>query len=303
MRVVNEYVHVQVPATSANLGPGFDSLGLALNLVDDVEAWAMAGVTEIDIDGYGSDSLPRDDTHLIVRTVQYALDQAGAPHVGLRLKCHNRIPHGRGLGSSAAAIVAGLLIAKGMIDQPDFFDNDTLVDMGGRLEGHADNIAPAVLGGMTIAWSHSDDILNGPDFKAVKVPQIMLDHVTVCIPHSELLTTTARSVLPEKVPHIDAAANSARTALLVYALEHDESLLMDATKDYLHQSYRFDAMPDSVRLVERLRVRGVPAVISGAGPTILIFGNLDYATTTDMKDHGWDVRPLHVHHDGANIIK
>lgn len=303
MRIVNDHVTVRVPATSANLGPGFDTMGLALNLVDDVEAWATTGPTDITIDGYGHDTLPRDDRHLIVRTVRYALDKAGAPQVGLRLSCRNRIPHGRGLGSSAAAIVAGLLIAKGMVNESDAFTDDVLVELGGELEGHADNIAPAVLGGATLAWSSSDDILQTPTYRALKIPDIVLDHVTVCIPQTELLTTQARSVLPDRVPHADAAANSARVGMLVYALQHDANLLMEATRDYIHQSYRFDAMPDTLRLVRRLREQGLPAVVSGAGPTVLIMANLDYRLSHDLAENGWDVRSLAVYHDGANITQ
>lgn len=303
MRIANDYVHVRVPASCANLGPGFDCLGLAVDLVDDVEAWAVAGPTTIDIDGYGKDTLPRDDSHLIVETVGYALDAVGAPRVGLKLKCVNRIPHGRGLGSSAAAIVAGLMIARGLIDTGEALSDSVIVDLGGRIEGHADNIAPAAIGGVCMAWSQSDILLDTPRYYARHLNAESLGRVTVCIPQAELLTKTARSVLPEKIDHADAAANSARTAMLVYALEHDASLLFEATRDYLHQSYRYSAMPDSLRLVEQLRSRGLPAVVSGAGPTVLVLDILDGETIEDLENSGWDVRTLAVNHDGANIIK
>lgn len=301
MRIVNDHVRLQVPATSANLGPGFDTFGVALDLVDDIDAYAIAGSSEITIEGHGKDTLPRDDSHLIVRALHYALDVVEAPRFGVQMRCINRIPHGRGLGSSAAAIVAGILLARGFIDKPETLNNEKVLELATHMEGHGDNVAPAIYGGATLVWTNSSDILDCAAVNAVQLPCSALKKVTVCIPHMELATTKARSVLPAEVSLEAAVFNVSRAGLLVHAINHDPALLYDATKDRLHQDYRYEAMPDSLQLVDYLREHQLPAVISGAGPSVMVMEEIPIDMQRAMSDAGWDVRVLGINHDGANI--
>ncbi|WP_163510756.1 homoserine kinase [Fodinicola acaciae] len=259
-------VRVRVPASSANLGPGFDAVGLALGLHDEVDVAIVPSGLDIEVTGEGAGELPNDEKHLLVRAARHAFDRLGGQPSGLRLRCHNRIPHGRGLGSSAAAIVAGLVGASALAgtghargELPD----DELLCLANELEGHPDNVAACLLGAATIAW------MDGDQARAVRLePHADLAPVAF-IPTGQFATETARGLLPAEVPHADAAANAGRAALLAYALTADLSVLYAATEDRLHQSYRAVAMPESMALVDRLRAAGVPAVISGAGATVL----------------------------------
>ncbi|MFN3866352.1 MAG: homoserine kinase [Demequina sp.] len=280
MRLVADHVRVQVPATAGNLGPGFDALGLALGVADvlDVRAVAAADVG-IEIEGEGADSLPRDESHLVVRAMREALDHVGASQVGLAIRATNRIPHGRGLGSSAAAVVAGICAARGMIAEPDALSAGVVLDLATRFEGHPDNAAPAILGGATVAWQDAQ----GAHARAL----VMADEVetAVLIPRSVLPTTQARSVLPSHVPHGDAAFNVGRAALLVNALAGRPEDLFAATEDRLHQGYRAEVMAAAPAMIERLREQGLAAVVSGAGPSVLVLG-------TDLAAHGFATGPL-----------
>ncbi len=254
---------VSVPATSANLGPGFDALGLALEFRDTVTARALdvPGVT-VAIEGEGAASLPLDEKHLIARTILVTCEKFGHPLVGLELECINQIPQGRGLGSSAAAIVAGLVLARELsgVDKSD----DDLLQLATDIEGHPDNVAACLLGGMTIAWMEDGGLANAvsmnvhPDIAPV-----------IGIPSNELSTEKARGLLPETVSHVDASFNSGRSALLVAAMIGDPRFLLEATEDRLHQNYRDAAYPESMSAVRALREAGIAACISGAGPTVL----------------------------------
>ncbi len=268
MRLAADHVRVRVPATSANLGPGFDALGLALGLHDEVEVRAVAspGVS-ITVEGEGAGAVPDDETHLVVRALRIALDHVGAPQTGLALHCVNRIPHGRGLGSSAGAVVAGLAAARALVSEPDALPDDELLALASELEGHPDNAAPAILGGATIAWSRADGTV-----AATRIPTHVDLAPVAIVPPTQLSTKSARGVLPADVPHRDAAFQAGRAALLVEALGRKPELLLDATADRLHQEYRRRVMPDSLALVDALRARGVAAVVSGAGPTVLALG-------------------------------
>ncbi|WP_087485496.1 homoserine kinase [Brachybacterium massiliense] len=265
MRIQNTTVSVQVPATSANLGPGFDALGLALDLCDVLSVEATTGAVEIEVEGEGSGDLPDGEDHLVVRALRRGLDYAGAPQTGLRLRAHNRIPHGRGLGSSAAATVAGLLLARGMISDPEALDDDAVLQLATEFEGHPDNAAPALRGGVVLSWMEGE--------RAHAVPLAHAERAlrpVVLLPGATLSTHQARGLLPEQVPHADAVHNASRAALLVHALASAPELLLQATEDRLHQEQRAPGMPESVELMRVLRQEGHAAVISGAGPSVLV---------------------------------
>lgn len=268
MRIARTHAAVEVPATSANLGPGFDALGLALGIHDRVEVEATAGGLDISVRGEGEKDLPRGEDHLVVRALRAGLDHVGAPQAGLRLHADNAIPHGRGLGSSAAAAVAGLLLARGLLSDPEALDDATVLALAAAIEGHPDNAAPALLGGATVSWSQADGVARAVRWDDPERPAAV--RPVVLLPTATLSTRSARRLLPAQVPHTDAAFTGARCALLVHALTRDPSLLMDATEDRLHQGYRTDGMPQSIELMRVLRHEGYPAVISGAGPALLV---------------------------------
>lgn len=254
-------VAVVVPASSANLGPGFDAFGLALGLRDELRAEEIASGLEIIVAGEGADEVPRDASHVVVQAMEAAFAHLGERPTGLRLSCTNVIPHARGLGSSSAAIVAGLALAGELVGTP--LDKDVMFALAARIEGHPDNVAAAVHGGFTIAWNEP----SGP-----QVVRLDADvPVTVFVPPVQVSTNSARRLLPARVPHADAAFNAGRAALVVAALQGRPELLWAATDDALHQGYRAEAMPVSYEFVQELRATGIPAVISGAGPTVLAF--------------------------------
>ncbi|WP_258366406.1 homoserine kinase [Curtobacterium sp. MCPF17_011] len=259
---------MRVPATSANLGPGFDSLGLALSLYDEVVVRVRSepGAT-VTIDGVGAGEVPTDDTNLVVRAVRRGLEHAGVAQPGLELHATNAIPHGRGMGSSAAAIVAGLMAARGLLEGMVDLDAATLLTLATEMEGHPDNVAPALFGGLTIAWMTPD----GPAHKRLLVHRGVSP--VVFVPTSTLSTKLARSLQPMTVPHEDAAFNVSRSALLVAALIQSPELLLAATEDRLHQAYRASAMPETDALIGLLRQHGLAAVVSGAGPSLLVMGS------------------------------
>ncbi|GCE76318.1 homoserine kinase [Cellulomonas biazotea] len=265
MRLGADHVRVRVPATSANLGPGFDALGVALTLHDELEVRALgtSGV-RVEVTGEGAGEVPDDESHLVVQALRAALDHVGAPQTGLHLVCHNRIPHGRGLGSSAAAVVAGIVAARALVAEPESLDDAVALALATQMEGHPDNAAPALLGGATVAWT---DAAGGVDAARIAVhPDVV---PVAVVPATHLSTKAARGVLPATVPHGDAAFQAGRAALLVEALGRRPDLLLAATEDRLHQQYRRPVMRHSMALVDVLRAAGVPAVVSGAGPTVL----------------------------------
>lgn len=303
MRLGADHVRVQVPATSANLGPGFDSLGLALGHHDHLEVRTL-GTDEVRVDvvGEGAGEVPADERHLVVRALRRGLDHVGVPRTGLHLSCTNRIPHGRGMGSSAAAVVSGLLAARGLVQDPGSLDDATVLALATELEGHPDNAAPAIYGGATVAWT------SGGAARAVRLEVHPDVETTVVVPVVRLATSTARGVLPATVPHADAASTAGRAALLVHALATDPTLLLDATEDRLHQESRSSVMPGTWDLVERLRERGEAATVSGAGPTVLVMGRRqDRARLTSVLDDllagssGWAVLHPEIDRDGATV--
>jgi homoserine kinase len=262
-------VTVEVPATTANLGPGFDCFGLALDWYERVHLQVLDAGYSIDVSGEGAAAIPRDESHLIIHSALVGLADLGVRAPGLGLRCRNTIPHGRGLGSSSAAIVAGLVAAGALADEIP--DSRWLLTHATAIEGHPDNVAAAIYGGFVLAYeSEGIQVAQGGVREDVGV--------AVFVANSQLATEAARRLLPEMVPHGEAAANSARSALLVHSLAVDPGRLLAATCDWLHQSYREPAMPRSSELMNRLRGKGFAAVISGAGPSVLVLGR-----TTDLE--------------------
>lgn len=282
---------VHAPATSANLGPGFDALGLALDLCDEVTAWvAEDGKTSVEVTGEGAEDLPADDTHLVVRAMRETFAELGAQPEGIGLRCHNRIPQARGLGSSSAAIVAGVTLANALAGGP--LSRADEVRLAGRIEGHPDNVAPCLLGGFTIAWTEPSGA------RAVALPVAGQIRPTVLVPAVRGLTAHARAALPATVPHADAAFNAGRSALLVHALTGAPGLLFEATEDRLHQGYRAAGMPETAALVAALREAGVAAVVSGAGPSVLALSPLPSGFELDGS---WLAHTLAVFAGGARV--
>ncbi len=261
-------VQVKVPATTANLGPGFDTLGLALSLYDELTVTARREPgLEVVIEGVGAGEVPVDDSNLVVRSIAHAFAAAGVPLPGLELRARNSIPHGRGLGSSGAAIVAGVMAARGLLEGIVELDAQRMLALATELEGHPDNVAPALFGGLTIAWMTPE----GPQYKRLIVHRGVSP--LVAVPVSTMSTALARSLQPVSVPHEDAIFNVSRSALLIAALIQSPELLLAATEDKLHQSYRASAMPETDALIGMLRSHGLAAVVSGAGPSILVLGS------------------------------
>jgi homoserine kinase len=294
-------ITVRVPATSANLGPGFDALGLALTLYDEVDAELAGDRVHVTVEGEGAGELDTGEDHLVVKAMRRAFDRMGVPQPpGIRLVCRNRIPHARGLGSSSAAICAGILAARALCpERTQTLSDEQVFALATEMEGHPDNVAPCLAGQLTIAWTDHA----GTAHMVKLTPDAGIRPVAI-VPATRLSTETARGLLPKDVPHKDASFNAGRAALLIAALtgNPDEDLLLAATEDRLHQHYRAPAMPESARLVERLRAVGVPAVVSGAGPTVLAF------STSDTQDliapevgNDWHIQLMDVDPDGADV--
>ena len=267
---VGRSVTVEIPATSANLGPGFDSLGLALDWYDRSVATVIADGYEVMVTGEGADTVPPDETHLVVATILQALASWGITVPGLRLEAHNTIPHGRGLGSSSAALVGGLLMAWGLAHPGVDVDRVWLLREAFEREGHGDNVGPAVHGGFVITWGGAggDDTDAGLRSRPSQVHHSVA--ALALIPSLQVMTKAARGILPSEVPFSVAAANSSRAALLVHAMGEEPSLFLAATSDRLHQQYRANLMPRTYQMVCELRRAGFGAFVSGAGPTVLV---------------------------------
>lgn len=288
-------VRVRVPATSANLGPGFDSLGLALGLHDDVAAEVTSGGVRVAVSGQGAGELPAGETHLVVTSMRAAFDVLGTQPPGLALECVNRIPQARGLGSSSAAIVAGVLLARALVeDGPARLDDAAALRLAAEIEGHPDNVAPCLLGGFTIAWTEPAGA------RAVSLAVADAVRPTVFVPGERGLTAVARAALPATVPHADAAFTAGRAALLVHGLTADPTLLLPATLDRLHQDYRAPGMPATAALVSALREAGVAAVVSGAGPTVLALTEVAAGFQAGTDWQRWEL-PIDV--SGARVAR
>ena len=298
-------VHVRVPATSANLGPGFDTLGIALAYGDELTAVTReAPGALVRVSGVGEGEVPTDETNLVVRSAAHVFERLGRKLPGLELRAENRIPHGRGMGSSGSAIVAGVMIASGLLASdpvdPIELSEEQLLAFATELEGHPDNVAPALFGALTIAWTNED----GPRFKRLMVHRGVSP--LVLVPSFTMSTQLARSLQPAQVPHEDAVFNVSRSALLIAALTQSPELLLEATEDRLHQNYRGEAMPQTRDLIGELRDRGHAAVVSGAGPSVLVLSNGPaerQAAADFVAEHhpDWRVLILAVDSKGATV--
>ncbi|MGY1847708.1 MULTISPECIES: homoserine kinase [unclassified Blastococcus] len=299
-------VTIRVPATSANLGPAFDCAGLALTRHDHVSFAVEPGGLSVEVQGTGAGELPTDESHLVVRAFRAACAELGWTPPGLRVVAENAIPQGRGMGSSAAAVVAGVLGAWSLCPDVDTVDGNAVLRLTTELEGHPDNVAACLLGGLTLSWTGERGV--GAD--SLPVHEDVLP--VVLVPDATLSTEVARGLLPDVVPHADAAFNAGRSALLVHALTSGTSML-EATEDRLHQRQRTAAMPGTLALIDRLREAGHAAVVSGAGPSVLVLGRRtvrsdDRAAGAEEIEEiaalvpgNWSVLPLEVDPTGARV--
>jgi homoserine kinase len=300
-------VTVRVPATTANLGPGYDSLGLALALHDTLTVESLESEELVfDLTGEGAQTLPRDASHLVIRAMEAAFERLGFRHGGLKVTAENVVPHGRGLGSSASAVVAAISAANALVPEGSRRGKDWILQLTSELEGHPDNVAPAIFGGLALSWQDSDQYSSTSAAVSGTVVPV------VAVPDFELSTETARALLPASVGHHAAAMNAGRAALLIHALTSKPEFLLAGTEDYLHQSYRAEAMRPSAALISALRAAGHAAVVSGAGPTVLVLADgqaeaaavvtfIEEFTAADTPDTGWRVLKLAVDVEGAKV--
>ena len=298
-------IQVQVPATSANLGPGFDSFGLAFGMYDRYVAQILdEGGLDIDVTGEGADEVPRTDKNLLVNAIYKGFDYLGGRPKGLAVRALNVIPHGRGLGSSASAIVGGLVLARSLVlTGTDKMSDETLLNLANEMEGHPDNVAAALFGGATIAWQ---DLEKGKAVAhAVHLPVDPRIKAMAFIPSSPLATSKARKMLPESIPFADAQRNTTNAALMTQAITIRPDLLYAATEDFLHQSYRQEAMPASFALMTKLRAAGLAAFVSGAGPTVLALHTEGDDETTQLSRAGgakFEGKSLEIASRGATLL-
>jgi len=302
-----QLVTVQVPATSANLGPGYDSLGLALSLHDTLTVETLSGgQLEFELSGEGAETLPRDASHLVAKAIAEALHRLGYRHDGLRITADNVNPHGRGLGSSASAVVAAVTAANALVPEQSRRGKDWILQLTSEMEGHPDNVAPAIYGGLALSWQDSDQYSS----TCATVDEAVIP--IVAVPDYELSTEAARALLPASIGHHAAAMNAGRAALLMHALTQKPEFLLAGTEDYLHQSYRAEAMRPSAALIKALRGARHAAVVSGAGPTVLVLANgeseaaavLEFIgafTGANTPDINWRVMKLAVDVEGAKV--
>ena len=298
-------IQVQVPATSANLGPGFDSFGLAFGLHDRYVAQVLdeEGL-DIDVTGEGSDEVPRTEKNLLVKAMYKGFDFLGGKPKGVAVRALNVIPHGRGLGSSASAIIGGLVLARSLVlTGTDKMNDEVLLNLANEMEGHPDNVAAALYGGATVAWQ---DVVKGRAIAhAIHLPVDPRIKVMAFIPATPLATKKARTMLPDTIPFADAQRNSSNAALMTHALTIRPDLLFAATEDFLHQRYREEAMPASFALMTKLRAAGVAAFISGAGPTVLALHTEGEDETLQLSRAGganFEGKSLEIASRGATLL-
>jgi homoserine kinase len=255
-------VRVRVPATSANLGPGYDTFGLALELYDEFEA-ALAPAWQVAVSGEGAASLARSADNQVAVAMARAFAETGHPELAAAIECANGIPVGRGLGSSSAAIVGGLMLGFALVGTDP--GPERMLALAAEIEGHADNVAAALLGGFTVS------VVDTSGARAIRIDPAGGLAAVVAISETELLTVESRGALPSVVPHADAAANGARAALVALGIalgNHDA--LQRGLSDAIHEPYRGPLVPDLEAVRDALALAGAgAAVLSGAGPTAI----------------------------------
>ncbi|MBN2085368.1 MAG: homoserine kinase [Anaerolineales bacterium] len=292
--------HIQVPATSANLGPGFDCMALALDLWNDVILEATEGDGRVSIEGEGARSLPKDGRNMVAQAASQVFQKAGDAGAGFTIECMNRIPVSSGMGSSAAAAVGGLIAANAAIGNP--YSRQNLIQLCLPLETHADNSVAAFVGGLVILSVEDGRVL----WRRYELPQM---RVSVIVPEKHLSTGESRSLLPEKVDHRDAVFNLGRVLLTAEALRSaDYRLLAEAMQDRLHQPYRMGRLPGVEEIIQAAKQAGAAAaVLSGAGPGVIAFADsgLDEIQTAMLaaaREQKLAVRGfiLHISNTGAN---
>ena len=295
-------VTVRAPATTANLGPGFDSIGMALDMWN--ELTITRGDFSVSTEGEGADLVPQDTRNLIVTGVNAVFNHIGEPIPGLQYHCKNVIPFARGMGSSSAAIVSGL-VAGSAISGANL-SKEELTVLAADIEGHPDNVAPAIYGGCTVG------VRNGTDkwiVDQVSVPEDL--HAVLYVPEIHTNTHESRAVLPDMISRTDAVFNIGRAALLVNALSTGRlELLKYATDDRLHQPHRtqaFTAMPYLIEAALKGGAHG--AFLSGAGPSVLALSTgrevtISYEMAESARTHGVDGKPMimPVAHEGASVV-
>lgn len=335
MKPVCNSVSVCVPATSANLGSGFDVAGIALDYADSLvftldDTLDDSQDVRVIIHGEGEDTLPKDETHLVVRAFRKACEAFGLPHLRFTLGAHNRIPQARGMGSSASAIVSGVAAAWAFAHNGNL-NKQAIFELAAAIEGHPDNVAPAVFGGLTTSWK------NGDEFHTVRYGVSKQIRATIFVPNFTLSTQMARQALPETVPYVDAVFNVSRACLLPIAFGDfgdfsafadscdscvkstlsRNDLLFTATQDAIHQPYRASLMQPTWDLVKALRDKGFAAAISGAGSCAAVFyeekspATVDENNATNISERiekiaepllsGCDWKVLHVHVDSIGV--
>lgn len=335
MKPVCNSVSVCVPATSANLGSGFDVAGIALDYADSLvftldDTLDDSQDVRVIIHGEGEDTLPKDETHLVVRAFRKACEAFDLPHLRFTLEAHNRIPQARGMGSSASAIVSGVAAAWAFAHNGNL-NKQAIFELAAAIEGHPDNVAPAVFGGLTTSWK------NGDEFHTVRYGVSKQIRATIFVPNFTLSTQMARQALPEKVSYVDAVFNVSRACLLPIAFgdfgdfgdSRDSAnscakttlsrndLLFTATQDAIHQPYRASLMQPTWDLVKALRNKGFAAAISGAGSCAAVFyeekspATVDENNATNISEKiekiakplldGFDWKILHVHVDSIGV--
>jgi homoserine kinase len=285
-------VTVRVPATAANLGPGFDCLALALDICNEFTV-DTEGEPGVHVEGEGIDELPSDGTHLVFRTISYVARELGGSLLAFRLSCRNAIPVQRGLGSSASAVVGGLKLADRLLDAG--MSSQRLLEVAVDLDGHPDNVSACLFGGLVVAH------LSAQGWRAESVAPSPRLHPVVLVPVDERVATDeARRVLPRTVPFADAALNASRSTLALLALTERPELLEEALQDRLHQTRRLDLAPGARALFQELRDDGFPVCVSGSGPSLLAFEQ-DGRSVRDLGP-GWRVFRPGIDTEGARYL-